>query len=276
MRYRALIVAFCALCLMAVTSFGGSALAAVKGDGLTYDDIVGTGLANTCPQLRETVRGSIPLDKGKSYVIKELCLEPSDYAVKEEGTNKRAEAKFVKGKIMTRKTSTLEQITGPLDFNSDGTLTFTEKEGIDFQAITVLMPNKELVPFLFTTKSFVAKTDDPVSSINTSTTFSGGYRVPSYRTSNFLDPKGRGLTTGYQSAMSKPASGDSEEIAKENTKRFVVGSGKMTLLVSKVDGASGEIGGIFEAIQPSDTDMGGKEPLDVRVRGLFYALVEEA
>jgi photosystem II oxygen-evolving enhancer protein 1 len=41
-----------------------------------------------------------------------------------------------------------------------------------------------------------------------------------------------------------------------------------------VDGETGEIGGIFESIQPSDTDLGAKEPVDVKVRGIFYAKVE--
>lgn len=276
MRYRALVIAFCAFCLAALTLFGSSAMAGVKGEGLTYEDILGTGLANTCPQLRDTVRGSIPLDKGSSYVLRGLCLEPSQYFVKTESTNKRRAAEFVEGKVLTRQTSSLDQVVGDLTFNSDGTLTFTETGGIDFQAITILLPAGEEVPFLFTTKGLVASTETAIAKINASTTFEGNYRVPSYRTSNFLDPKGRGLTTGYESAVAKPATGDSEEIKKENVKRFVVGEGTMTLLVSKVDGATGEIGGIFEAIQPSDTDMGGKAPVDVKVRGIFYGLVDEA
>lgn len=273
MTYRAFVTAFCAVCLGLFT-FVGSVLA-LPTEGLTYDDIVNTGLANNCPQLQETVRGSIALDKGKSYVLKAMCLEPNEYFVKEEGS-KRAEGKFVGAKILTRKTSSLDQIYGDLAFNGDGTLTFKEQGGIDFQAITILLPGGEEVPFLFTTKGLVAQSSEAVTSINTSTNFSGSYRVPSYRTSNFLDPKGRGLTTGYESAVSMPANGDNSEMKKENVKRFVVGQGKMSFLVSKVDGATGEIGGIFEAIQPSDTDMGGKAAVDVKLRGLFYGRLEEA
>jgi photosystem II oxygen-evolving enhancer protein 1 len=50
----------------------------------------------------------------------------------------------------------------------------------------------------------------------------------------------------------------------------------MSLLVSKVDSQTGEIGGIFESVQATDTDMGGKEAAEVKVRGLFYGRVESA
>ncbi|NJN32725.1 MAG: Photosystem II manganese-stabilizing polypeptide, partial [Synechococcales cyanobacterium RM1_1_8] len=62
MRFRAFIGAVCALGLFAVTLFSDAAQAVPKG--VTYDDIVNTGLANSCPQIEQTVRGSISLDKG--------------------------------------------------------------------------------------------------------------------------------------------------------------------------------------------------------------------
>jgi photosystem II oxygen-evolving enhancer protein 1 len=34
--------------------------------------------------------------------------------------------------------------------------------------------------------------------------------------------------------------------------------------------------GTFVAEQPSDTDMGTAEPVDIKVQGVFYARVEEA
>ena len=43
---------------------------------------------------------------------------------------------------------------------------------------------------------------------------------------------------------------------------------------AKVDAATGEIAGIFESIQPSDTDLGSKAPKDVKIEGLFYATLE--
>lgn len=274
MRFRAFIGAVCALGLFAVTLFSDAAQAVPKG--VTYDDIVNTGLANSCPQIEQTVRGSISLDKGSSYELRSLCIEPLEYFVKQEPVSKRAEAKFVPGKSLTRYTSTLDQVSGPLKFNSDGTLSFLEQAGMDFQANTVLLPAGEEFPFLFTVKGLKAKTSEPTTAITTSTDFEGDYRVPSYRTSNFLDPKGRGLTTGYDSAVAIPSMADDEEIRKENVKRYVTGTGHMSMLVSKVDSSTGEISGIFECVQPSDTDMGGKAAVDVKIRGVFYGVVEEA
>lgn len=274
MRYRALIVAFLALCFGLLTACSEGPANATTA--LTYEQVRGTGLANNCPQIDVARRGSIPLDRSKSYVITELCMEPTNFFVKEESSNKRREAEFIAGKPMTRKTSTLDQVSGKLEIGSDGTLTFTEEEGFDFQAITVKLPSGELVPFLFTVKGLVAKSQPGLDSITTSTDFEGEYRVPSYRTSNFLDPKGRGLTAGYDNAVALPSRSDSEELLKENLKRFDTGKGEVALQIAKVNGATGEIAGTFESIQPSDTDMGGKEPLDVKIRGLFYARIEEA
>jgi photosystem II oxygen-evolving enhancer protein 1 len=274
MRYRALIAAFLAMCLGLLTacSDGGSTTATAA---LTYEDIRGTGIANTCPQLDNvTSRGSISLDSDQAYSIKGLCLEPTSIAVKEEPTSKRREAQFVAGRVTTRKTSSLDQVSGKLKIASSGDLTFVEEDGFDFQAVTVKMPNGELVPFLFTIKGLVASAAGSSDSINTSTDFIGEFRVPSYRTSNFLDPKGRGLTSGYDNAVALPSRADDEHLLKENLKSFQTGKGKISLQVAKVNSATGEIGGTFESIQPSDTDMGGKPPVDVRIRGLFYGRVE--
>ncbi|MDX2097067.1 MAG: photosystem II manganese-stabilizing polypeptide [Leptolyngbyaceae cyanobacterium bins.59] len=271
MRYRALVAAFLALCLGFLTACSdGSQSVATKE--LTYEQIVGTGLANNCPQLGETTRGSIQLDSGKSYVLSGLCLQPTEFFVKEE-SNKRQKAEFIPAKLMTRRTTTIDQVQGSLDFAAGGGLTFTEEDGFDFQPVTVQLPGGEQFPFLFTIKGLVAEAQGS-SNITTSTDFEGKFRVPSYRTSNFLDPKGRGLTTGYGNAVALPASGDSEELLKENVKRFEVGEGSISLRVAKVDSVTGELAGTFESIQPSETDMGSREPSDVKIKGLFYARVE--
>merc|ERR1712190_524948 len=91
-----------------------------------------------------------------------------------------------------------------------GKVTFVEEDGIDYAPTTVQLPGGERVPFLFTVKQ-----------LNTSGTlesFGGEFNVPSYRGSSFLDPKGRGGSTGYDTAVALPASGDDDELAKENTK----------------------------------------------------------
>ena len=273
MRYRALIVTLLALCLSVVTACSKAPTAEDLGS-LTYDQILNTGLANSCLQLDETARGSIPIESGRSYRITDLCLEPTSFFVKEEPLNKRQEAEFVPGKALTRYTSSLDQVSGKLKAESDGSLTFLEEEGFDFQAITVQLPGGEQVPFLFTVKGLTAQSQPGLNAVTTSTDFEGNVRVPSYRTSNFLDPKGRGLTSGYDNAVALPARADSEEILRENIKSFEVGDGHISLRIAKVNGTTGEIAGTFESVQPSDTDMGSKAPQEVKIRGLFYGRVE--
>ena len=41
--------------------------------------------------------------------------------------------------------------------------------------------------------------------------------------------------------------------------------------VAKYDEVTGEIAGVFESIQPSDTDLGSKAPKDIKITGLWYA-----
>lgn len=272
MRYRALIAALLAFCLSAVLTACGEAPAA-SSEGLTYDDIRGTGLANSCPQIEATSRGSLSIDSGKSYSITGLCLQPTTYFVKEETGNKRRDAAYLPAKVTTRYTTSIDAVSGTLTANSNGSLTFEEEDGIDFQPITVQLPGGERVPFLFTIKGLVATTQAGSSSITPSTDFVGKFRVPSYRTSNFLDPKGRGLTTGYDNAVALPASADAEKLSKENVKRFQLDEGTISLQVAKIDGTTGEIAGTFESVQPSETDMGSREPSEVKIRGLFYGRV---
>ncbi|WP_066383755.1 MULTISPECIES: photosystem II manganese-stabilizing polypeptide [unclassified Anabaena] len=273
MRYRALIVAFLALCLGLITACSEAPTASSR-DVLTYEQIRGTGLANKCPQLGETSRGSIPLDSSQSYAIKELCLEPTNFFVKEEPANKRQVAEFVPGKLLTRYTSTIDQVSGNLKINPDNSLTFVEDDGLDFQAITVQLPGGERVPFLFTIKNLVAQTQPGLNSLNTSTDFEGSFKVPSYRGAAFLDPKGRGIVSGYDNAVALPAQADDEELTRANVKRAEILNGKISLQVAKVDSSTGEIAGTFESEQPSDTDLGSAEPKEVKIRGLFYARVE--
>lgn len=275
MRYRTLVVTLLALCFGFITACSEAPSAKDLGS-LSYEQIVNTGLANSCLQLDETARGSIPIESGQSYRITDLCLEPTTFFVKEEPLNQRQAAEFVPGKSLTRYTSSLDQVSGNLLLQGDGSLVFEEQDGMDFQAITVQLPGGEQVPFLFTVKGLVAQSQAGLNAITTSTDFEGDVRVPSYRTSNFLDPKGRGLTSGYDNAVALPARADAEEILSENIKQFKVGYGHISLQISKVNSATGEIAGTFETVQPSDTDMGVKAAVDVKVRGLFYGRVDTA
>lgn len=272
MRFRPLIVAFLLVCLGFVT-VSRPASAVVPRSTLTYNEIRNTGLANVCPTLGESARGSFPIDTSEQYQMSALCLQPINFFVKEEPKNARQKAEFDTAKLMTRDTTSLESIEGPLDIQPDGSLIFTEEDGMDFQPTTVKLSNGELVPFLFTVKGLTLQTQPDISSITTSTDFQGTYDVPPYRTSNFLDPKGRGLTTGYSYAVARPAAEENSDLDRANNKQYNVGQGALALQVAKVDGETGEIAGTFEAIQPSDTDMGATEALDVKIQGLFYGYI---
>jgi photosystem II oxygen-evolving enhancer protein 1 len=43
-----------------------------------------------------------------------------------------------------------------------------------------------------------------------------------------------------------------------------------------VDADTGEFSGVFTAIQPSDTDMGTKKAVDVKITGELYGRLEKA
>lgn len=273
MRYRTIIASFLALCLGMLTACSNSS--DLSRNELTYDDILNTGLANTCLELPDSSRDTIAIKSGETYAIRDLCLEPREYFVKEEPVSKRQKAEFIQGKLLTRYTSSLDQIQGTIDSNSDGTLTFTEIDGIDFQPATVLLPGGKEVPFLFTMKKLKATTTASADSINTSTDFQGEFNVPSYRGQVFLDPKGRSLASGYDNAVALPGLADDSRFSNANVKEFVSRKGKMSLNVTKIDGETGEIAGVFESEQPSATDLGAEEPEEVKVRGIFYGRVEK-
>ncbi|KAG2592820.1 hypothetical protein PVAP13_5NG581000 [Panicum virgatum] len=234
---------------------------------------VDTGAARITCSLQSDIRevASKCVDAAKlpgKYQMKKFCLEPTSFTVKAEGIAKNAPPEFQKTKLMTRLTYTLDEIEGPLEVGSDGALKFEEKDGIDYAAVTVQLPGGERVPFLFTVKQLVA-TGKPES-------FGGPFLVPSYRGSSFLDPKGRGGSTGYDNAVALPAGGrgDEEELVKENIKNAASSTGNITLSVTKSNPETGEVIGVFESVQPSDTDLGAKAPKDVKIQGIWYAQLE--
>ena len=271
MKNRSIIACFLALCLGVLTACSSSG--DVNKRDLSYDDILNTGIANSCLELPESSRGTIPIEAGKQYAIRDLCIEPREYFVKEEPVNKRQKAEFIEGKLLTRYTSSLDQIQGTIDTNNDGTLTFTEIDGIDFQPATVLLPGGKEVPFLFTMKKFQGTTIASADSINTSTDFEGEFNVPSYRGQVFLDPKGRSLASGYDNAVALPGLADDKRFSNANVKEFVSRKGKMSLNITKIDSDTGEIAGVFESEQPSATDLGAEEPEEVKVKGIFYGRI---
>lgn len=239
---------------------------------LSYLQVKGTGLANRCPEV--VGEGSITPKSGQKLV--DMCIEPKAFAVEEEiGKAGKTEKKFVNAKVMTRQTYTLDGVEGNLDI-SGGNIVFTEKEGIDYAATTVQLPGGERVPFLFTVKDLVAKGSG--NTFKPGFQMGGDFSTPSYRTGLFLDPKGRGGTTGYDMAVALPGlqSGEEgdDELFKENNKTFDITTGRIEMEVNKVNVEEQEIGGVFVATQLGDTDMGSKVPKKILTKGIFYARVE--
>ena len=241
---------------------------------LTYEQVKGTGLANTCPTVEGGGKTSIKLN-GKNK-IDEFCLEPTTFQVLEDKLTKAGVVtEAVNTKVTTRQTYVLTGIEGDL-IPKDGKLTFIEKDGIDYAPTTVQLPGGERVPFLFTVKNLVAKADSSPSSIEPGLKLAGNFKVPSYRTGLFLDPKGRGTTTGYDQAIALPAlqAGGDESLFSENNKKFDVLSGSIELKVTDVNEELGEIGGVFVHKQPSDTDLGSKAPKELLLKGNWFATVQ--
>jgi photosystem II oxygen-evolving enhancer protein 1 len=239
---------------------------------LSYLQVKGTGLANRCPEV--VGEGSITPKAGARLV--DICIEPKAWAVEEEiGKAGKTEKKFVTSKVMTRQTYTLDGIQGSIS-NAGGSIVFKEEEGIDYAATTVQLPGGERVPYLFTVKDLVAKGNG--GAFKPGFQMGGDFTVPSYRTGLFLDPKGRGGTTGYDMAVALPGlqSGEEgdDELFKENNKVFDVTTGRIELEVNKVNTEESEIGGVFVSTQLSDTDMGSKAPKKILTKGIFYGRVE--
>jgi len=239
---------------------------------LSYLQVKGTGLANRCAEV--IGEDSIKPTTGQKLV--DMCIEPKAWAVEEEiGKAGKTEKKFVNSKVMTRQTYTLEGIQGPIS-NDKGAIVFSEKEGIDYAPCTIQLPGGERVPFLFTVKDLVAKGNG--DTFKPGFQMGGDFTTPSYRTGLFLDPKGRGGTTGYDMAVALPGlqSGEEgdEELFGENNKTFDVTQGRIEMEVNKVSAEESEIGGVFVSTQLGDTDMGSKVPKKILTKGIFYAKVE--
>jgi photosystem II oxygen-evolving enhancer protein 1 len=78
--------------------------------GLTYLQVKGTGIANTCPVI-DGGSSNLKDIKAGTYKIEKFCMEPTSFTVKEESQFKGGEAEFVKTKLMTRLTYTLDEVS---------------------------------------------------------------------------------------------------------------------------------------------------------------------
>jgi photosystem II oxygen-evolving enhancer protein 1 len=257
---------------LGIASAPAQAITKAELNQLSYLQVKGTGLANRCPE----VIGEDSITPKSGARLVDMCIEPKAFAVEEEiGKAGKTEKKFVNSKVMTRQTYTLDGVEGSL-LNQGGNIVFKEEEGIDYAATTVQLPGGERVPFLFTVKDLVATGNG--GSFKPGFQMGGDFQTPSYRTGLFLDPKGRGGTTGYDMAVALPGLQSGEEgdaeLFGENNKTFDITTGRIEMEVNKVNAAESEIGGVFVATQLGDTDMGSKVAKKVLTKGIFYARVE--
>jgi photosystem II oxygen-evolving enhancer protein 1 len=234
--------------------------------GLSYLEVKGSGLANVCPVLNEGTEDLKAIKPG-NYKMDKFCLEPTEFNVEEGSQFKGGAVEFQKTKLMTRLTYTLDQMSGTFAVDGSGGVALKETDGIDFAPVTVQLAGGERVPFLFTAKDLDAK--------GKLDGFGGSFTVASYRGSTFLDPKGRGASTGYDNAVALPARSDADEFQGENNKTANALVGNMKLSVAKYNPDTNEVGGVFESLQPSDTDLGAKEPKNVKITGLWYAQLSQ-
>ena len=264
MRFRpllALVLAFCLTFAAAPTSVSAAFVKGPERGNARFGNVVNTGKAGECATLPAGSTGSINAD-GQ---FKGLCLQPTDVFVKLAGT-KRKKAEFLPAKIISPRFNTsIDEVYGDLSGGK-----FTAKGGLDFSLITVLAPNGEEFPFAFSVKEMVADSKKG-KSIEPGAEFSGTTITPSYRTGDFLDPKSRAKDTGVEYAQGLVAlGGDDEDLARENVKQDLSGKGVITLSIDNVDADTDEFTGTFVAIQPSDNDLGSKDPADIKITGKLY------
>ncbi|MEO0948011.1 MAG: photosystem II manganese-stabilizing polypeptide, partial [Cyanobacteria bacterium J06641_5] len=72
-----------------------------------------------------------------------------------------------------------------------------------------------------------------------------------------------------------PAISPDSASMRANVKRVGFLEGEIDFRVERIDAESGEIAGTFESVQPSDTDLGARDPEEVKIRGVFYARLNE-
>jgi photosystem II oxygen-evolving enhancer protein 1 len=77
MRYRSIIATVLALCIGLLTACSEEPSEYIDKSQLTYDQVLGTGLANKRPRLASSRRGTIDVSSDKSYKIKDMCLQPT-------------------------------------------------------------------------------------------------------------------------------------------------------------------------------------------------------
>merc|ERR1719473_755426 len=78
--------------------------------GLTYLQVKGSGLANTCPVIEGGSSNLKDLPAG-DYNFEKFCMEPTSFKVKSDSGTKGADPEFIDTKLTTRLTYTLDDMS---------------------------------------------------------------------------------------------------------------------------------------------------------------------
>ncbi len=266
MWMRLILTGLLSLCLSCVC--WAAPVLAAQGP-LTYDQIRNTGKAGICPTVPDSARDRIPVPQGAVVKLTDVCFQPVQIEVEEEKRN--GEKEFLKAKPIMLYAATIGPVKAEVKSLNNSTLEFVVTDGMASQPTTAQMPRRELVPLLFSVKQLRAIAQGNEAAISPSTDFEGDFLVPGYRSSTFLDPRGRGSATGYDSAVGLQAVQDEFE---DSIKTDELSEGSLSLQIARVDDLTGEISGSFVSLQPSSTEQGTMEPKLVRIQGLFYARLD--
>merc|ERR1711937_756267 len=97
--------------------------------GLTYLQIKGSGLANTCPVLEGT--SNVRLVPTGDYSFDKFCLEQSSFKVKDETQFKDGRTEFVDTKLMTCLKYFLDDMRGKVKVNGDGKICLERRKKVE-------------------------------------------------------------------------------------------------------------------------------------------------
>ncbi|KAL4451835.1 hypothetical protein ABPG75_007497 [Micractinium tetrahymenae] len=204
---------------------------------LSYKEVKGSGLANMCPSLGADAKDGLEGMKPGSFHMEGFCMEPTSFKIKPLGSNR-----FEPSTLLTRNTYSLDQqfpfpqqpcrlpcpmrlqMSGTFKVESNGNVEIQEEDGFDFQPVTVKA-------------SWAAAGKGPWSG------FTGEFDVNNSRGASFMDPLGRGGTTGWDYQKGLQAAGSQDELDRENFKRVDPSRGQAAFAISKVGAASGEVAG---------------------------------
>lgn len=229
--------------------------------GLSYKEVKGSGIANTCPTLGAKAGNELLDMPPGMYQMDKFCMEPTSFQVRPLGFQK-----FEPTTLLTRNTYTLSEMSGTVQVGRDGSVELQEEDGMDYAAVTVKLRGGTEVPFMFAVKGL--HTAGPHDNM------AGQFDVNAYRGSTFMDPSGRGGSTGWDYQKGLQAAGSQDDLDRENFKTAAPTTGHALMAVTKADALTGEVEGVFVTRQLASDDMGAHDPDEVQIEGVWYAQLQ--